>query len=145
MTQIPLTYQGTRSRRLSVNGMWLPCFLSKCNTVTLELQVYCVTKKYPQLKCRLHSVLEMWIVFSLFTQGFMIGSRSAAKRGDFSRKYWINLRFFPFISDLSFAMNWPKPLWKICSDNDSQLPVRNICDARLNSTYTKKFEPYGED
>lgn len=65
--------------------MWLPCFLSKCSIVTLELQLYCVTKKYPQLKYRLHSLLEMWIIFSLLTQEIMIGRRSGAKRRLFKK------------------------------------------------------------
>lgn len=139
MTPIPLTYQETHARRLSVNETWLPCFLSKCSTVTLELQVYCVTKKHPQLRYRLHSLLEMWIILPLFTPGFMVGSRSAAEREDCSRKHWINLRSFPFVSDLSFAENWPAPSWQICSGNDSHLPVRNICGAHLDSMCTEEI------
>ena len=85
ITQLPLTYQETPLMRHTVNEMWLPCFLSKCSTVTLELQLYCVTKKYPQLKYRLRSLLEMWIIFSLLTQEMMIGRRSGAKRRLFKK------------------------------------------------------------
>lgn len=107
MTQLPLTYQETHLIRHTVNGMWLPCFLSKCSTVTLELQLYCVTKKYPQLKYRLHSLLEMWIIFFYLLKRSWLGGE-VEQRGDCSRKYYINLRFFFFISDMSFAKNWPK-------------------------------------
>ena len=73
MTPIPLTYQETHARRLSVNGTWLPCFLSKCSTVTLELQVYCVTKKHPQLDtdCTVYWKCESYFLYLL--QGSWLG------------------------------------------------------------------------
>ena len=39
----------------------------------------------------------------------------------------------------------PKPLWKMYSDSDSQLSVKNTSDVCPNSKYTTKFEPNRED